>query len=98
MYEALTDFIDIKREPHRRLVNQMNNLKHIPDRLYVILKENFGYSGQMTRKTREFEKPKFRQQTNETRPNFRYGKRHKPKGRINPNSSGKDRTAINAVW
>ena len=45
VYEALEDFIKIKREPHRRLINNLNNIKHIPDRLFVLLKENFGWSG-----------------------------------------------------
>ena len=45
IYDALKDFVAIKREPHRRLVNKLNNILHIPDRIYVILKTNFGYSG-----------------------------------------------------
>ena len=45
IYDALNDFINIKREPHRRLVNKINSIHHIPDRLYVLMKENFGWSG-----------------------------------------------------
>lgn len=35
-------------------MNLLNNIKHIPDRLFVLLRENFGYSGQMTRRSRDF--------------------------------------------
>lgn len=45
VYDALKDFLAIKREPHRRLLNTLNNLKHIPDRIYMLLRENFPHSG-----------------------------------------------------
>lgn len=45
IYNSLKDFIEIKQEPHQRLVNLLNNIKHIPDRLFVLLRENFGFSG-----------------------------------------------------
>ena len=49
---ALNDFLRIKREPHQRLLHRLNNMKHMPDRLYVLLKENFNWSGQMSQRTR----------------------------------------------
>jgi hypothetical protein len=45
VYDSLKDCVSIKRTPHYRLLNTLNNLKHIPDRLYIILKDNFGWSG-----------------------------------------------------
>lgn len=45
VYNSLQDFLEIKREPHYRLVHKLNLMKHIPDRLYVLLKENFKKSG-----------------------------------------------------
>lgn len=45
IYNSLKDFIAIKQEPHVRLVNLLNNILHIPDRLFVLLRENFGFSG-----------------------------------------------------
>ena len=41
VYEGLTDFIAIKREPHRRIVSRINNMKKMPDRLFVLMRENF---------------------------------------------------------
>ena len=81
IYDALKDFVAIKREPHRRLVNKLNNILHIPDRIYVILKTNFGYSGQMTRRTRQFEKPTFRDVDKNfvMREKVNKGKRYRPK-------------------
>ena len=60
IYDALKDFVEIKRTPHKRIINKLNNILHIPDRIYVLLKQHFGFSGQMKRRTREFEKPTFR--------------------------------------
>jgi hypothetical protein len=99
VFDSLNDFLNIKREPHRRLINKLNNIKHIPDRLYVLLKENFGYSGQMTRRTREFEKPKFRDfsESAAAKPKVNHGKRHKPKGPMNPNMAPKNRKAIHKI-
>ena len=45
IYDSLLDFIDIKRDPHRRLVIRLNNIKHIPDRIYMLLKQNFSHYG-----------------------------------------------------
>jgi hypothetical protein len=96
VYDSLNDFIAIKREPHRRLINQLNNMKHIPDRLYVLLKENYGYSGQMTKRTREFEKPLFRNtDTGFLAPTKSInGKRLRMKKTAGRRSSSKDRTAL----
>lgn len=61
VYQSLTDFIAIKREPHKRLVNKISTIKNLPDRLFVLMKEHFPNSGLMNKKVREFEKPKFRE-------------------------------------
>ena len=78
VYDTLNDFIEIKREPHFRTLNTLNNMKHIPDRLFVLLHEHFGWSGQMTANVREFEKPTFRQKPKQNmEPEKIKGKRHK---------------------
>jgi len=42
-------------------MKKLSNIKHIPDRLFVILRKNFGgEDGLMRLKTRQFEKPSFR--------------------------------------
>ena len=96
VYDSLNDFIAIKRQPHRRMINQLNNIKHIPDRVYVLLKENFGYSGQMTKRTREFEKPTFRgPDTGLIAPSKGVtGKRLSPRKTGGRRSSSKDRTSL----
>jgi len=64
------------------------------------MRENFGWSGQMTRRTREFEKPKFRD-TNDgfvAKAKTPRGGRFRPKkAGINRIMSGKDRKAIGKV-
>lgn len=63
VFDSLTDFVTIQREPHKRLVAQINNMKHLPDRIYVLMKEHFPWSGEMLRRTRQFEKPTFREKS-----------------------------------
>jgi hypothetical protein len=81
VYDAMTDFIKIKREPHKRLLGKLNNMLHMPDRLYVLLKEHFGWSGQMTQNIRKFEKPSFGDQyaSKLSTPKGLTGKRYKLK-------------------
>ena len=80
VYDSLNDFIAIGHEPHFRTLNTLNNMKHIPDRIYVLLHKNFGWSGQMTAPTRQFEKPTFRQKPQKNmEPAKHTGKRYKPK-------------------
>jgi hypothetical protein len=60
--EALEKFIEIDHKPHPRVLKKLSNIKHIPDRLFVILRKNFGAEdGLMRLKTRQFEKPSFRE-------------------------------------
>ena len=101
IYDALKDFVEIKREPHRRIVNQLNNILHIPDRIYVLLKQHFGWSGQMKRRTREFEKPTFRPIDKKFihSPKNLKGKRFKPKKQAtNQNIKYKDRRGTQVVF
>ena len=94
IYDALQDYLEIKREPHRRLIMRLNQIHHIPDRIYILLKENFGWSGQMRRRTREFEKPKFRESAPGVAPTSTSGKKFKPRKRGNPNWNPKNAKAI----
>ena len=45
VYDVLSDFLEIQRKPHVGLLHTLNKIKHMPDRLYVLLKENFAISG-----------------------------------------------------
>ena len=58
--DSLEDFVAIKHEPHHRQLKHLSNMRHIPDRLFVILKQNFKKYGLMLKGgIREFEKPTF---------------------------------------
>lgn len=97
VYDSLIDFVEIKQMPHKRILSTLNNMKHIPDRIFVVLKENFGYSGQMTRRTREFPKAIFRGKNEDAaNPKPHNGKRikHKKIGR-NRTMTSKDRKIVN---
>ena len=57
---ALTKFIEIKQEPHERVLKLLGNLKQIPDELYVLLRQNFTTYGKLISRVRQFEFPSFR--------------------------------------
>lgn len=42
IYFILEDYVSLKKEPPRTLLNQISSVKDLPDKVYVILKENFG--------------------------------------------------------
>lgn len=94
--EALEKFVEIGHVPHVRVMKKLSNIKHIPDRLFVILRKNFNQEfGLMRLKTRQFEKPTFRpkpegmpQQTQGT-PSF--------KSRFRPKKAQHQRTLPKAV-
>lgn len=55
-------YVELKLEPHPRQLKMLSNIKHIPDRLFVLLRKNFPNYGKIGLETREFEKPTFRPQ------------------------------------
>ena len=99
VYESLQDFVAIGHEPHARTLATLTNMKHIPDRLYVLLKQNYGWSGQMRRRSRQFELPTFRDKPRQNmEPVRKKGKRFRPKkAGVNQTLSYKDRRAIGKV-
>jgi hypothetical protein len=42
------------------MLMKISNVKDLPDRIYVLLKENFDSKGLIQKKVREFSKPSFR--------------------------------------
>jgi len=62
IHAALTKFIEIKKEPHHRVLKLLGNMVHIPDELYVLVRKNFTRYGKMIDRVRSFEKPSFRPQ------------------------------------
>ena len=40
--EGLQDFVDMKHEPHFRLKGTLANMKSLPDRIYIMMREHFG--------------------------------------------------------
>lgn len=100
VYDVLKDFLDIKRKPHVGYLHNLNKIKHMPDRLYVLLKENFAISGQMTKNIRQHEKPKFREDADKltATPKTHTGKRLKPKKAASNQGLGtKIRKSLNVV-
>ncbi len=61
MVEALEEYVKLKKEPPRFLLQKFSHARELPDRLYVILKENFGDHGKFLKKVREFPKATFRE-------------------------------------
>ena len=59
---ALSKFLEIKQEPHDRVLKLLGNLKKIPDELFVMLRKNFTRYGLMKEKVRQFEHHSFRPQ------------------------------------
>ena len=100
VYDVLTSFLEIKRQPATRLINKLNVIKHMPDRLYILLKENFATSGQMNKNLRQHEKPSFRPEgdRNAATPKTHSGKRIKPKkAATNQGLSQKTRKSLNVI-
>ena len=59
LYDTLKLYVEQKIEPNPRQLKTMSMLKHIPDRLYVMLRKNFDMAGFVGMSTRQFEKPTF---------------------------------------
>ena len=81
---ALTKFIEIKQEPHHRVLKLLGNLRNIPDELYVLLKKNFTNYGLLKDNVRSFEQASFRPQADGMDKGLgvydrTYGKRFNPK-------------------
>jgi hypothetical protein len=47
IYDSIQDFVKIKKEPHYRLINKLTSIASLPDRLWALLKINFGDRGGM---------------------------------------------------
>ena len=61
MVEVLEEFVSQKKEPPRFLLQKISHIKGLPDRLYVIMKENFAFHGLFLKKVREFAPATFRE-------------------------------------
>lgn len=62
VYDVLTSYVELKQEPHIRQLKTLSMLKHIPDRLFVLIRKNFNVQGKIGLQTRQFEKPTFRKE------------------------------------
>lgn len=60
IYDVMEKYVELKLEPHPRQLKLLSNIKHIPDRLFVLIRKNFPHYGKIGLETREFEKPTFR--------------------------------------
>jgi hypothetical protein len=55
--ELLENYVELGKEPSRILLNKISNVKDLPDRIYVLLRENFKRTGLMKSAVREFSQP-----------------------------------------
>jgi hypothetical protein len=59
--ELLEAYVDQKKEPPKFLLQKISHLKEVPDRLYVVMKENFDRQGIFLKKVRSFAPATFRE-------------------------------------
>ena len=52
VYDVLTSYVELKQEPHIRQLKTLSMLKHIPDRLFVLIRKNFNVQGKIGMQTR----------------------------------------------
>ena len=60
VHDALNKFIEIKAEPHERVLKLLGNMTHLPDEIFVLVRQNFTKYGKMIDKVGSFDKPSFR--------------------------------------
>ena len=56
--DGLQKFVEIEMDPHHKVLKKLGEIKHMPDKLYMLLKANFRTYGVLQEKVRQFEKPK----------------------------------------
>ena len=59
IYDGLKTFLEHDLAPHYKVLKKLGQLRHMPDNIYVLLKTKFPTYGLLTKKVRQFEKPKF---------------------------------------
>ena len=80
VFESLTDFVDIKQDPHFRLKGKLANLEDLPDRIYLLLRENWGVEHKALTGERKMAKPVLRKSSDIGRPAYKkHGTRYKHK-------------------
>lgn len=52
IYNAIKDFVDIDREPYQRLLTKLISFKNLPDRLFLLLNDNYSHMGALAKKKR----------------------------------------------
>ena len=60
IYDGLKKFDELGLIPHDRVLKRLGSIKHMPDKLYMILKTKFPTYGALQSNIRQFEKPSFR--------------------------------------
>lgn len=59
VYDAIKDCVTHKILPSPQLLGHLADLKSMPDRLFVLLRQNFNLGGRIGRDIRVFDKPTF---------------------------------------
>lgn len=98
IFDVLQEYVDQKKEPPRFLLQKISHVKDLPDRLFVIIKENFGHHGLFLKGVREFSKPTFREKSaSMIMPDKNNHKRIRLKKKQKQMASSKDRKAISQI-
>ena len=96
--ETLLDFVNIKHTPHHRLKGKLANMADLPDRIYMIMRENFGDHTALQGQ-RKFSPASFRPgRTDVAGPAKFKGKKINPrKAGVSKTVRSKDRKSINVI-
>ena len=98
MVEALEEYVALKKEPPRYLLQKLSHARELPDRLYVLLKDNFTQYGKLIKKVRTFAPATFREKNASVIvPSNKNGKRIRHKKQGKATLKAKDRKGISQV-
>lgn len=93
--QVLEEYVDQKKTPPRFLLQKLSHTKDLPDRIYVIMKENFAHHGLFLKKVREFAPATFREKNASVIiPGDKDGKRIRLKKTKKTTLKTKDRKAL----
>lgn len=95
--EMLETLIETKIEPRKNLIKKLSYLKDLPDRIYVLMKENFGDYGVLVKNVRSFSYPSFREKSRGDIPMNINHKRFRIKKEQKQTQSKKTRKALSSL-
>lgn len=58
--ELLEKYVELKKTPANYLMNHISQVRQLPDRIYVLMRENWPSKGFISKSIRTFDKPTFK--------------------------------------